>query len=97
MEFRHVPREGVAIFLGLEIHAPHAGEEGEGNKNGRNDGQDAHDFVGPQTDAGEVHFHKARGDITIGLDEVHDLDGVVVTISEVHLRLPADQSAFIVK
>ena len=50
VEFGHVERKRLTVCLALEIHAPNSSEKGEGNKDGRNDGQYPHDFIGAHPD-----------------------------------------------
>ena len=71
MQFRHV----------VEVHAVHADDEGQGDKEGGNDGEELHRLVHLIADAGQVGVVHAAEDIAGGFNHFHDLDGMVIKIA----------------
>src|SRR5688572_9854200 len=55
----------------LEVHAIHAGDKGERDEDRADDGEDAHDLVGPLGDGAEIEFEQAGGEFAIAFDHVH--------------------------
>src|SRR4030042_3571276 len=62
----------------FEIHAVNPGQEGEGHKDGGNDGEDFHDFVQAVVDAGKINIQQPGGEVPVGVVIVNGHDGVVV-------------------
>ena len=97
MKFGHIEREGNAVGFFLEVHAPDACQEGQRAEDGGEHRENPHDFVGANPDGRQVKLHEARDRVAVCLDEIHDLYGVVVAVTEEHLGFTADESAFVVK
>jgi len=74
LELGHVP----------EIHPVHAREKGQGDKDGRDNGQDLHHLVQPVADAGEVNIEHPRDHLTEVLHGVKYLNDVVVEVAEIN-------------
>ena len=67
----------------VEVHAVEAGDEGEGDEDGGDDGEDFHDLVHFVADGGEVEVEQTRNDVAEGFDGVYDLDDVFVDIAQI--------------
>ena len=97
MEFGHVERKGNPIGFFLEVHAPDACQKGQRAEDGGQHCENPHDFVGAYSDGRQVKLHQARHRVAVGLDEIHDLDGMIVAVTKEHLGFTTDESAFVVE
>ncbi len=97
VEFGHVEREGDSVSFFLEVHAPDTCQKGQGAEDGGQHRENPHDFVGANSDGRQVKLHQARHRVAVGLDEIHDLDGMIVAVTEENLGFTADESALVME
>jgi hypothetical protein len=80
------------IFKGkaLEVHAVDAGDGQGGNRNGTEDGEDLHDFVGAVGDGREIDVEGVVEEVALGFDGVKQPGDVVVGVADVGLVIGVD-------
>ena len=78
----------------MEIHAIDARNEGQGDENGRDDGQDLHHVVEPVAGFGLVQIVEGIGHILVGFRHFSDLDAVIGQVPEVDVGLGINQGVF---
>ena len=65
-----------------EVHPIQAGEEGQGDEDGADDGQHLHDLVHLHIEAGEIDLHQAAYRLTQHLALLAEPEGVVAGVTE---------------
>ena len=55
-----------------KVHAVQSNDKSEWNENRRNDGEYAHDVVGPHAQTRDVQIHETACDIAVGLKQIHN-------------------------
>lgn len=65
--------------------AKHAGDEGDGHKDGGEDRELLHDYIEPIGNRGQVHIEHATHQVTVGIEHFKRTDQVVVYIREIGL------------
>lgn len=96
IELGHVERQRFPLFgAGREVHAIDSDDESEWNEDGGDDSEDPHDLVGAEADTGEVKFHEPGTDFLVAFHEIHQLDGVVVAVSQIDLGRGGDEAGWV--
>jgi len=87
------PLAAVGGFLegqALEVHAVDAGDDECGDRDGAEDGEDLHDFVGAVGYRGEVDVEGVVEEVALGFDRVKQAGDVVVSVADVRLVVGVD-------
>src|SRR4030095_9495241 len=77
----------------LEVHAPHAADDNEGESEWGDDGETLGYAAKPVGDLGEIAVECTAQQFAVGVDRVVDPEDVIVDVAEVDLRLGREQRA----